>query len=894
MSGGIVKLVATGEQDAWLTGKPEVSFYRSMYRKYTHYANNVERQIIQGSPSAGGMSTIRFEKKGDLLSYVYFTATDNNGSIVTNLDWTKVFDKFELLIGGQVVDTQDMEYMTDIEPVTGAYNYSQRVLNYNSSTVNNQKATFLPLKFFFCKDWSVCIPLVALQFHDVEIRITWSAYLNNYLISYDTYSVAAPTVATIPGTGTAVTAANPVTTNGLAATSFTISPTSGSLTTDIVQPFTFTAGVGQLIPGMTFGSIGGQTATVSNVAYTTGSTTAGSFYACFGSAPTAGTYNPTPKSPASYSTTTQTTITIAGSVVTATGQTVYPGVTLSGLTAGNGLRVNSTIPSASFTTTLGTGVVATISAITTYASTGASATVTLTLGGAAITSGVTIAATAATITPNYPVVNLLIASGSGTIASGMSILGVGSGATLSSYLNIPTVNTVYSSTILSVNVSNIFQTSTSSAADTWFESCLVGVGGLTFLPTTYLAGVITQSGGISDAGSTLTTTGATTAALSYASGTLSTAATLGGALFQTAAMQKTAGAVLSNAYVSASSAGSSITLQYTASTSATAIPRYCQFAIIPQNFLAVGQVGSPSQLVVDDNSFTTINMQKITGTGIAVGQEVVGLAYTGPVVVSRIIATGGTIASGTGTATFEVTFPRQSSASSTTTGASTAVFFIDPTLSLGIGVTASPITGGNPTYASLQFQSWANFIYLDQGERDWFAKEKHDLLVTQVQRTIMSTNPTQELALAQPIKFIAFPAVSYSQIYANGTGSVTASNYQFKTQINGVDGGDSKPLPHWVDVPQYYNTPFGYMHGSGNQVANVAIISFCLDTSKHQPTGTLNFSRLDTYRIVTPPLLTNGVLGLAPAINYPATYLYAVNYNVLRIMQGTGGLLYAS
>ena len=57
MSGGIVQLVATGAQDAWLTGKPEVSFFRSNYRRYTHYASSTERQVIQGAPIAGGIST---------------------------------------------------------------------------------------------------------------------------------------------------------------------------------------------------------------------------------------------------------------------------------------------------------------------------------------------------------------------------------------------------------------------------------------------------------------------------------------------------------------------------------------------------------------------------------------------------------------------------------------------------------------------------------------------------------------------------------------------------------------------------------------------------------------------------------------------------------------------
>ena len=74
MSGGVVQLVAVGPQDAWLTGKPEVSFYRSNYKRYTHFSNSIERQVIQGAAIPGGISTIRFEKKGDLLSYVYLAA----------------------------------------------------------------------------------------------------------------------------------------------------------------------------------------------------------------------------------------------------------------------------------------------------------------------------------------------------------------------------------------------------------------------------------------------------------------------------------------------------------------------------------------------------------------------------------------------------------------------------------------------------------------------------------------------------------------------------------------------------------------------------------------------------------------------------------------------------
>ena len=68
MSGGIAQLVAVGAQDAHLVGQPEVSFWRSSYRRHTNFATTVERQVLQGTPSDGGISTVRFERKGDLAT----------------------------------------------------------------------------------------------------------------------------------------------------------------------------------------------------------------------------------------------------------------------------------------------------------------------------------------------------------------------------------------------------------------------------------------------------------------------------------------------------------------------------------------------------------------------------------------------------------------------------------------------------------------------------------------------------------------------------------------------------------------------------------------------------------------------------------------------------------
>lgn len=175
MSGGITQLVATGVQDAYLSGSPEVSFFRSSYKRYTHFASTVERQLIQGTIQAGGVSTVRFEKKGDLLSHVYLTSLDPRSTMSNVLqDWSQVISKVELLIGGQIIDTQDYPYMATIEPVTGAQTFSTR-----ETTTAGTSNGFFPLKFFFCKDWQSALPLVALQYHDVELRITWGSRVND-------------------------------------------------------------------------------------------------------------------------------------------------------------------------------------------------------------------------------------------------------------------------------------------------------------------------------------------------------------------------------------------------------------------------------------------------------------------------------------------------------------------------------------------------------------------------------------------------------------------------------------------------------------------------------------------------------------------------------------------
>jgi hypothetical protein len=170
MSGGITQLVAIGAQDVHLTGNPEVSFFRSTYKRHTNFSMTTERQVIQGAVSANNMSSVRFERKGDLLGYVYLAA--HNGSKSQDIDWSTVINKIQFLVGGQIIDEHDFRFSSTIAPHVLAQNLAKSDAGI---LPNNANSYFYPLRFFFCENWQSALPLIALQYHDIELRIYWGS-----------------------------------------------------------------------------------------------------------------------------------------------------------------------------------------------------------------------------------------------------------------------------------------------------------------------------------------------------------------------------------------------------------------------------------------------------------------------------------------------------------------------------------------------------------------------------------------------------------------------------------------------------------------------------------------------------------------------------------------------
>jgi hypothetical protein len=181
MSSGIVQLVAIGAQDEFIMGNPEISFFNSKFKRHSNFSQSVEKQTIRGDVKNNSMSSVQIEKSGDMLGYMYMTIDDGVEAVDTSR-WDLIIDKIELLIGGSVIDTQDSIFTEKIAIDTFAQNVSRSAIGTHPGV--HARSFFYPLRFFMCEGPQSALPLVALNYHNVELRIYWGSQASNYNIEF--------------------------------------------------------------------------------------------------------------------------------------------------------------------------------------------------------------------------------------------------------------------------------------------------------------------------------------------------------------------------------------------------------------------------------------------------------------------------------------------------------------------------------------------------------------------------------------------------------------------------------------------------------------------------------------------------------------------------------------
>jgi len=236
MGGGLLQLVAHGAQDAYLSGNPQITFWKGLFKRHTNFAMEPFRLNLTGMPAWGQKQSVTINRHADLLYSTYLDVVlpatyVNSSSQTVAIDWNNEQGRLgynllayvELEIGGQVIDRLYSEYLYLWDTLTSDYNTSYKLyqmvglggdsrrtdgapmavttlagygstgtntttgvygfqLPTQSSCVaatgraNTNTPIFIPLPFSYTRNPGAALPLIALQYHEVKINLLWNKW----------------------------------------------------------------------------------------------------------------------------------------------------------------------------------------------------------------------------------------------------------------------------------------------------------------------------------------------------------------------------------------------------------------------------------------------------------------------------------------------------------------------------------------------------------------------------------------------------------------------------------------------------------------------------------------------------------------------------------------------
>jgi len=215
MGGGLMQLVAYGAQDVYLTGNPQITFWKVTYRRHTNFAMESIEQTFNGQADFGRRVQCTVSRNGDLAYRTYLQVTlpeinqsdaasgDGNYARWLDCPGEQMISMVEVEIGGQRIDRQygdwmhiwnqltltseqeagyhnmvgqttQLTYLTDpafadVATACGAASVPEAVCAPRKALP--ETTLYVPLQFWFCRNPGLALPLIALQYHEVKINI---------------------------------------------------------------------------------------------------------------------------------------------------------------------------------------------------------------------------------------------------------------------------------------------------------------------------------------------------------------------------------------------------------------------------------------------------------------------------------------------------------------------------------------------------------------------------------------------------------------------------------------------------------------------------------------------------------------------------------------------------
>ena len=191
MGGGLMQLVAYGAQDIYLTGNPQITFFKVVYRRHTNFAMESIKQSATGTakiPLSGGSNeaTFTISRTGDLVHRMYAQVSADSDDISGNAG-AEMLQEVSVEIGGQQIDKHYAQWLeiwaelTEPNPSGASINASdaggtlfQRMslmggVADSTASASLTQEVFVPLQFWFNRNPGLALPLIALQYHEVKV-----------------------------------------------------------------------------------------------------------------------------------------------------------------------------------------------------------------------------------------------------------------------------------------------------------------------------------------------------------------------------------------------------------------------------------------------------------------------------------------------------------------------------------------------------------------------------------------------------------------------------------------------------------------------------------------------------------------------------------------------------
>jgi hypothetical protein len=221
MGGGLMQLVSYGAQDIYISGNPQITFWKILYKRHTNFAVESIEVTFNGQADFNKRVTAVINRNADLMykTYVQVVLPEVDlasapPSGVTGFRWLnyighRLINQVELEIGGQRIDRQYGDWMqiwtqlsTDAGnvkvldsmignthdlvlmkravglPLDATCSASETTISCVSRAGTPAKTLYIPLQFWFCRNPGVAIPLIALQYHEVRINVDFETWQN--------------------------------------------------------------------------------------------------------------------------------------------------------------------------------------------------------------------------------------------------------------------------------------------------------------------------------------------------------------------------------------------------------------------------------------------------------------------------------------------------------------------------------------------------------------------------------------------------------------------------------------------------------------------------------------------------------------------------------------------